>query len=38
MQFLPLAIGIIAERIQEGRAACPESGKRDLNIEAIGEV
>lgn len=32
MRLLPLAIGVIAGRIEEGRVACPEPGKRDLNI------
>ena len=32
MRLLLLAIGIIAGRIEEGRVACPEPGKRDLNI------
>ena len=32
MRLLALAICIIAGRIEEDQAACPESGERELNI------
>ncbi|MGD0182112.1 MAG: hypothetical protein ABSC15_20050 [Terriglobales bacterium] len=32
-----MAICIITARIEEGRAACPKSGKRDLHIGPIGD-